>query len=52
MENIQIKKPKLDKREFKFVKLENELVCCLISDKEVDIAAASIDVDVGSLANP
>ena len=39
----------MDKRKFKFLKLPNELVCLLVSDLECDIAAASLDVDVGSL---
>jgi len=49
---IQIKKPKSDDRQYRFLKLPNDLVCCLISDQDCDIAAASMNISVGSLQDP
>lgn len=52
MEKIEIIKAKRDKRKYKFIKLENELKCLLIEDKEADKSAASINIKVGSSLDP
>jgi insulysin len=41
-----------DKREYKFIKLENSLRCLLISDPTTDKSAAALDVHVGSSLDP
>jgi insulysin len=41
-----------DKRQYKLIKLDNELRCLLISDMEADKAAAAIDVHIGSGLDP
>jgi predicted Zn-dependent peptidase len=41
-----------DKREFRVITLPNALTALLVSDPETDKAAASMDVNVGSFAEP
>ena len=48
----QIVQSQSDKREYKLLKLDNQLRCLLISDMEADKAAAAIDVHVGSGLDP
>lgn len=43
-EEVQVIKPPLDKREYKIIKLENELEALLVSDPEAAQAAAAMDV--------
>jgi insulysin len=45
-------KSKSDKRDYKFLRLPNNLCCLLISDSETDKSAASMDVGVGSALDP
>eukprot|EP01022_Parablepharisma_sp_SALTPOND_P015525 TRINITY_DN2202_c2_g1_i1.p1 TRINITY_DN2202_c2_g1~~TRINITY_DN2202_c2_g1_i1.p1 ORF type:complete len:1261 (+),score=181.96 TRINITY_DN2202_c2_g1_i1:85-3783(+) len=53
MERISdIKKPKVDKRQYRYIELPNGLRCMLISDDEVERSAAALDVKVGSLHDP
>jgi insulysin len=52
MEEVEIVKPRLDKREYKRIVLQNSLQVLLISDPETDKSAASMDVFVGSFSNP
>ena len=47
-----IKKPKIDDRIYKFITLNNELKVLLVSDKEADMSAACLDVNVGQLWDP
>jgi len=47
-----IKKSKTDKREYRYIELPNGLRCMLLSDDNVELSAASLDVKVGSLYNP
>ena len=49
---IEIIKSKCDKREYKYIKLPNEMRCILISDPEADKSAASLDVKVGCSLDP
>ncbi|KAG2383548.1 hypothetical protein C9374_004219 [Naegleria lovaniensis] len=49
---VQVIKPPLDKREYKVIKLENELEALLVSDPETAQAAAAMDVKVGHFSDP
>ncbi|MQL84678.1 hypothetical protein Taro_017188 [Colocasia esculenta] len=49
---VEIVKPRTDKREYRRVVLSNFLEVLLISDPETDKAAASMNVDVGSFCDP
>jgi hypothetical protein len=49
---IEIIKSRCDKREYKYIKLSNEMRCILISDPEADKSAASLDVKVGCSLDP
>lgn len=46
-----VKSPE-DKREYRVVTLANGLTALLVSDPDTDKAAASLDVNVGSFAEP
>ena len=43
---------KSDKRLYRYITLENQMKCILISDSEADMSAASLDVAVGSCLDP
>jgi insulysin len=47
-----IRKSKLDDRHFRYLKLQNDLRCILVSDKDVEKSAACLYVNVGSLYDP
>lgn len=47
-----IKTSKSDRRLYKHITLGNKLQCLLISDKEADKSAASLDVHVGAALDP
>ena len=47
-----IKKPKLDDRLYRYVKLENQMKCLLVHDKDVEKSSACMFVDRGSLCDP
>ncbi|KAG1223664.1 hypothetical protein G6F68_020282 [Rhizopus microsporus] len=47
-----LEKPAKDNREYRLLKLDNELQVLIISDPETDRASASLDVHVGSLSDP
>ncbi|KAI3620705.1 hypothetical protein CBS9595_002672 [Malassezia furfur] len=47
-----IEKPLLDNREYKLIRLPNELEVMIISDPETDKASAAMDVRVGHLSDP
>ncbi|KMZ64568.1 putative Insulin-degrading enzyme [Zostera marina] len=49
---VEIVKPRTDKREYRRIVLPNSLEALLISDPETDKAAASMDVSVGTFSNP
>jgi insulysin len=49
---VEIVKPRNDKREYRRVVLPNSLEVCLISDPDTDKAAASMNVDVGYFCDP
>ncbi|KAJ4971806.1 hypothetical protein NE237_004905 [Protea cynaroides] len=51
-EEVEILKPRTDKREYRRIVLPNCLEVLLISDPETDKAAASMDVSVGSFSDP
>ncbi|XP_010523876.1 PREDICTED: insulin-degrading enzyme-like 1, peroxisomal [Tarenaya hassleriana] len=49
---VEILKPRTDKREYRRIVLKNSLQVLLISDPETDKCAASMDVGVGSFSDP
>ncbi|KAI3471679.1 hypothetical protein Pfo_028329 [Paulownia fortunei] len=51
-EELEIIKPRNDKREYRRIVLQNNLQVLLISDPETDKCAASMDVRVGSFSDP
>ncbi|KAG8687288.1 Insulinase (Peptidase M16) [Ceratobasidium sp. 394] len=48
----EIKKPEVDDREYRSIRLENGLEALLIHDANADKSAASLDVEVGHLHDP
>lgn len=48
----EITKPEVDDREYRYIKLENELEVLLVHDANADKSAASMDVEVGHLHDP
>ena len=46
-----IEKPSLDGRDYRFIKLDNELEALLVHDPDTDKASAALDVNVGSFSN-
>ncbi|GLT63112.1 hypothetical protein SLA2020_356970 [Shorea laevis] len=51
-DDIEILKPRTDKREYRRIVLKNSLQVLLISDPETDMCAAAMDVGVGSFSDP
>ncbi|CAK9155612.1 unnamed protein product [Ilex paraguariensis] len=51
-EEVEIVKPRTDKREYRRIVLQNSLQVLLISDPETDKCAASMNVGVGSFSDP
>jgi len=51
-DEIEIIKSKIDKREYKYLTLENGIKCMIVHDPEADKSAASIDVKVGAALDP
>lgn len=49
---FSIKKPQLDNRSYRYIKLSNNLSALLINDPDADKSAAALDVNVGSFADP
>ncbi|WOK97143.1 insulin-degrading enzyme-like 1, peroxisomal isoform X2 [Canna indica] len=49
---VEILKPRCDKREYRRIVLPNSLEVLLISDPETDKSAASMNVSVGSFSDP
>jgi insulysin len=47
-----LEKPLLDTREYRVIKLQNDLEALLIHDPETDKAAAAMDVNIGSFSDP
>jgi insulysin len=47
-----IARPDLDRRSYRWLQLSNQLQVMLVSDPECDIAAAAMDVHVGSASDP
>lgn len=48
----ELEKPIIDDRTYRVIRLQNKLEALLIHDDGADKAAAAMDVNVGSLANP
>ncbi|KAB2035521.1 hypothetical protein ES319_D04G157800v1 [Gossypium barbadense] len=51
-EDVEILKPRIDKREYRRIVLRNSLQVLLISDLDTDKCAASMNVGVGSFCDP
>ena len=49
---VRIRKPDIDKRSYRYFKLENELEAVVISDQETHSGAAALCVAVGQLDDP
>ena len=49
---VTIIKPSTDNREYKYLHLDNQMRCLLISDPEADKSAAALDVKVGCSLDP
>ena len=49
---IEIVKAKGDKRDYRYLKLDNGMRCLLIHDAEADKAGAALDVHVGAALDP
>ncbi|KID81828.1 a-pheromone processing metallopeptidase Ste23 [Metarhizium guizhouense ARSEF 977] len=47
-----LKKPSLDDRDYRVVRLENKLEVLLVHDPQADKASAALDVNVGHFSNP
>lgn len=47
-----IVKSRLDQRQYRVIRLENDLTAILIHDPQTEHAAASLDVTVGHLSDP
>lgn len=47
----KLEKPLLDKRDYRVIKLPNQLEALLIHDPETDKASAAMDVNVGSFSD-
>ncbi|KDN37075.1 hypothetical protein RSAG8_10428, partial [Rhizoctonia solani AG-8 WAC10335] len=47
-----IRKPEVDERDYRYIKLENNLEALLIHDPNADKSAASLDVEIGHLHDP
>lgn len=47
-----VDKPKIDDRNYRVIKLENELEVLLVQDVKADKASAALDVNVGSYSDP
>ena len=47
-----IRKNKTDDRLYRYLKLQNNMRCILVSDKDVETSAACLYVGVGSLYDP
>ena len=48
---MEIIKPKNEKRDIKYYKLENGIRCSLISDPDIDKSYVVVCINIGSLAN-
>ena len=47
----QLEKPSLDNRDYRVVRLENDLEALLVHDPETDKASAALDVNVGNFSD-
>ena len=47
----QLEKPSLDDRDYRVIRLENELEALLVHDPETDKASAALDVNVGNFSD-
>lgn len=47
-----IRKPEVDDRDYRYIKLKNDLEALLIHDPNADKSAASLDVEIGHLHDP
>lgn len=50
--NMMIKKSKSDDRLYRYLRLNNDLRCLVVHDKDAEKSAACLHVGVGSLHDP
>ncbi len=48
----QLETPALDDRQYRVIKLENQLEVLLVQDADTDKASAAMDVNVGNFSDP
>jgi insulysin len=48
----QLETPSLDDRQYRVIKLENQLEVLLVQDADTDKASAAMDVNVGNFSDP
>lgn len=51
-EDVEIRKPIEDTKQYTYIKLKNGMKCVLISSSDVDMAALAVTVHVGSVSDP
>lgn len=51
-ESVVVNKPLMDDREYRYIQLPNGIEALLVQDPTTDMAAAALDVGVGSLSDP
>ena len=49
---VEIRRPPLDTRDYRYLQLDNGMKVLLVSDPETDMAAAALDVHVGQFSDP
>ena len=49
---VSIEKSEVDTCEYRYIKLDNELECIMVYDKDTEKSAVSMDVGVGSTIQP
>jgi insulysin len=47
----KLEKPSLDDRQYRIIRLPNQLEACLVHDPKTDKASAAMDVNVGSFSD-
>jgi insulysin len=48
----QLETPSLDDRQYRVIKLDNQLEILLVNDADTDKASAAMDVNVGNFSDP
>jgi secreted Zn-dependent insulinase-like peptidase len=51
-DGVELRRPPLDDRSYRYLELDNGMKVLLVSDPETDMAAAALDVHVGQFSDP